>query len=81
MKLIMKHQVKHIKNGYSATSPEAGLTAHGVSEELARRNLEDSLRLFFGVFKRNHSLLDETRRAGLTIEDEENQEDLTVILV
>lgn len=81
MKVILKHDLNRIKNGFSARSSEVGLTAHGATEDLARRNLEKTLQLFFAPFARNNCLLEEIKRAGLTAEDAENQKDVTILLV
>ena len=37
MKVILKHDIYPVKNGYAAHSPEMRVTAHGHSPEIAKR--------------------------------------------
>ncbi len=79
MRVIIKHDLNRVKNGIAARSPELGLTAHGLTEELARRNLEYAVLLFLRPFERQGSLEDKIRSLGLLVE--ESDTDLTVIAV
>ena len=71
MQIVLKHNIYRVKNGYAAHSPELGLTAHGYSPEVARRNLERIGLLFFRPFERQGNLEKEIRLIGLRIEGDE----------
>lgn len=81
MKIIIKHEVNPIKNGYLARSKELKVAAQGYNEETAKANLERTVRVFLAPSQRTNCLLDEIRRAGLTVEDTENQKDVTILLI
>lgn len=66
MKVILKHCIYPIKNGFAANSPEVRLTAHGSTPELARRNLETITTLFLRSFERSGVLDEEVRLMRLT---------------
>lgn len=68
MQVVLKHNIYRVKNGYAAHSPELGLTAHGYSPEVARRNLERTGLLFFRPFERQGKLEKEIQLLGLRIE-------------
>ena len=67
MLVILKQAVYQVKNGFAAHSPELGLTAHGYSPEVARRNLERTAFLFFKPFERQGKLNEEVKLLGLKI--------------
>jgi len=69
MRVIIKHDLNRVKNGIAARSPELGLTAHGSTEEIARRNLEHLVALFLRPFERQGILEEEVRALGLVVED------------
>lgn len=71
MRVVIKHQLNRVKNGIAARSPELGFVAHGLTEELARRNLEHLIVLFLRPFEREGMLQDEVRKLGLQIEESE----------
>lgn len=77
MQIVLKHNMYPIKNGYAAHSPELGLTAHGYSPEVARRNLERIAVLFFRPFERQGILQQKIQLLG--VETRENGRDLEVI--
>ena len=68
MQIILKHDVYRVKNGFAAHSSALGLTAHGYSPEIARRNLERIALLFFKPFERQGKLTEEVRLLGLKME-------------
>lgn len=68
MLIILKQEIYQIKNGFAAHSPELGLTAHGYSPEVARRNLERVGLLFLKPFERAGNLKGEIQLLGLRIE-------------
>lgn len=68
MQVVLKHRIYRVKNGYAAHSPEIGLTAHGYSPEVAKRNLERIGLLFLKPFERQGKLKEEIGLLGLTIE-------------
>ena len=65
MQIILKHNLYQVKNGFAAYSPELGLTAHGYSPEVARRNLERIALLFFKPFERQGKVAEEVKLLGL----------------
>ena len=67
MKVVIKHEMNRIKNGYSARSVALGLTAHGFSEEVARRNLERMVRFLLTPFERSNTLEGELQKMGLDV--------------
>lgn len=79
MRVIIKHDLNRVKNGIAARSPQLGLVAHGLTEDLARRNLEHLIVLFLRPFEREGSLEDKIRSLGLLVE--ESDTDLTVIAI
>jgi hypothetical protein len=79
MRVVIKHQLNRVKNGIAARSPELGFAAHGLTEELARRNLEHLTVLFLRPFEREGILREEVRKLGLQIE--ESGTELTVVAV
>lgn len=52
MTVILTHKVERVRNGYRAISPDLGIAARGRSEELARLNLERTIRSFLAPFAR-----------------------------
>ena len=68
MLIILKHETYQIKNGYAAHSPELGLTAHGYSPEVAKKNLERTGLLFLRPFERQGNLKEEVQLLGIQIE-------------
>lgn len=80
MQIVMKHEMKQIKNGWSARAPELGIAAHGYNEEVAKINLERGVRLFFQPFQRNGTLKSEVEEMGLKASGNANEEELTIKL-
>jgi hypothetical protein len=68
--VILNHDVNRIKNGFAARSRELGLSAHGQSPDLARRNLERLVQLYLQPFEREGTLGQEVRQAGLQADDD-----------
>lgn len=66
----LKQSTYQIKNGYAAHSPEIGLTAHGYSVEVAKRNLERIVLMFLRPFERDGRLHKELNLLGLQVEDD-----------
>lgn len=68
MKVIMNHELKRIKSGWSARTDflGVGLAAHGYSQEVAQANLERTIRLFLAPFKRSGMLENELQHLGLS---------------
>lgn len=79
MRVVIKHRLNRVKNGIAARSPELGLTAHGLTEQLARRNLEHLIVLLLKPFEREGVLQEEVRKLGLRTE--EGEAELTVAAV
>lgn len=73
MHVVLKQQLKRVKNGYAARSPLLGLSAHGPTPELAARNLERLVSLYLRPFERQGTLGDEIQRAGLRAEGPEGE--------
>jgi len=73
MQIVLKHNVYRIKNGYAARSPELGLTAHGFSPEIAKRNLERMGLLFLRPFERKGNVREEIQLLGLSIKHNEGE--------
>ncbi len=65
MRVVFKHYVKRIKNGFAARSPILGLVAHGPTPDLAARNLERTVLLYLRPFERSGTLQREVVEAGL----------------
>ena len=65
MLLILKPNLYQIKNGFAAHSPELGITAHGYSPEIARRNLERLALMFLRPFERQGKLMEEIQLLGI----------------
>jgi hypothetical protein len=70
MKIILKHEIYSIKNGFAAHSPEIGLTAHGHSPEIAKKNLERTAVMFMQPFQREGTLRDVINRMKIRTEGE-----------
>ncbi|MDP9313224.1 MAG: hypothetical protein M3R24_20460 [Chloroflexota bacterium] len=71
--IILYREVKPIKNGWCSRCVNLGLAAHGFSPEVADKNLERVVRLFFAPAQREGTLVDELAALGLEpIEDGEN---------
>ena len=79
MRVVLKHELNRVKNGYAARSPELGLTANGHSPEVARRNLERLVVLYLRPFERQGDLEREVADAHLQSEDAGPE--LTVVTV
>jgi hypothetical protein len=71
MLVVLNHDVNRVKNGVAARSRDLGLSAHGQSPELARRNLERLVLLYLRPFQREGTLDQEIARAGLQADNEE----------
>ena len=78
MKVVLKHEVNRVKNGYSARSPQLGLRAVGYSPETARLNLERMALLYLRPYEREGRLAEEVAAAQLESEGDEG--DLIVVL-
>ena len=65
MTVILKREVKRIKNGWSSRSPVLHLTAHGHSEQVADINLQRTVRLFLTPFERDGELANQWDRLAL----------------
>jgi predicted RNase H-like HicB family nuclease len=65
MLIILKQEIYQIKNGFAAHSPELGMTAHGYSPDVARRNLERVALMFLKPFERLGVLEKEIKFLGL----------------
>lgn len=74
MRVIINHEVKPIKNGYLATAQGVKLSAQGYNEEVARRNLERTVRLFLAPFEREGVLEKELHSLGLSVEETDGRE-------
>lgn len=79
MKVVLKSETKRVKNGYCVRAPELRLAAHGYNEEVARQNLQNTVRLYLSPFVRQGTVRDEMRRAGLRVSEVDDGE-LSVIL-
>lgn len=79
MQVVLKHEIKRVKNGFCARSPELGLSAHGFDKEVARLNLQSAIRLLLAPFERHGSLFEEISRSGVRV-TEADQKGITVIL-
>jgi len=69
MIVMLKHELNRVKNGYTARSPELGLSAYGATPEMALRNLEHMGKCFLRPFERQGSLNKEVTAAQLQSED------------
>ena len=78
MRVVLKHDVNRVKNGYSARSPQLGLRAVGYSPETAKLNLERMVLLYLKPFERQGRLDEEVAAAQL--ESEADEGDLIVVL-
>ena len=78
MRVVLKHEVNRIRNGFAARSPQLGLTAHGASPDIARRNLERTVLLLLKPLERQGCLEEELRRSGLQVSD--GTEELTIAI-
>ena len=79
VEVMLKHEVKRIKNGWSVRSPELRLAAHGFSQEAAMLNLQSTVRLLLAPFSRDGTLTEEIRMMGLRM-SETGGEGISVIL-
>jgi hypothetical protein len=79
VRVIIKHDLNRVKNGIAARSPELGVTAHGLTEEIARRNLEHLVVLFLRPFEREGILEEEVDALGLAVENGEAE--LSVVTI
>ena len=77
MRVVLKPDVKRIRNGYSATSSEFRIAAHGFSAEAAKMNLERAAQTFLAPFLRQGTLEEELELAGVPL-DARTDEGLTV---
>ena len=68
MLVVLKQTVYQVKNGFAAHSPELGLTAHGYSPEVARRNLERTVTLFLKPFERQGVFAEKVKLLKLKVE-------------
>lgn len=75
---MLNQIVNPIKNGFSARAVELGVVGHGLSAEMASRNLERVAVSLLAPFERDGTLRDELRLAG--IEPEEDGPGLTVVV-
>lgn len=73
MLVILKQEIYQIKNGFAAHSPELGVTAHGYSPEVARRNLERVALMFLKPFERQGVLEKEINFLGLKIQSNKGE--------
>lgn len=65
MRIVLKPKVNRMKNGFAARSLSLAITAHGVSPEIAARNLEHAVLLYLRPFQRQGTLAEELEAAGL----------------
>ncbi len=70
MRVVLKPAMKRVRNGYSATSPEFRIAAHGFSPEQARMNLEKAAQLLLRPFERAGTLRSELHIAGVSPVDD-----------
>ena len=70
MRVVLKHHIKPIKSGFAAECSAPRLVAHGLTPEMARRNLERVALSLFAPFERDGTLEDEMRFAGVAAEDD-----------
>ncbi len=68
MNIILKQDSYRVKNGFAAHSPELGVTAHGHSLELARRNLERLVLQFLKPFERQGILKEKIQLLKLKVD-------------
>lgn len=78
MAVKLNRELKPIKAGWSSHAAALGLTAHGVSKEVADRNLERTVQRFLSPFQRDGTLQQEIMALSLEIEGDEDE--LEVIL-
>jgi predicted RNase H-like HicB family nuclease len=77
VRVVLKHEVNRVKNGFAASCPALGVTAHGHSPEVARKNLERTALLFLRPFERQGVLEEELATVPVVVEQGEGE--LTVI--
>ena len=78
LKIVIKHEISRIKNGFAATALGMNLTAHGYSPEVAKLNLERGILLYFRPFERDGTLASEL--AGRSaVQAEDDGEELVVL--
>ena len=70
MKIVLKHRITPIKNGYRAENEQLRGVAHGLYPEMARRNLQQVALHLFSPFERSGTLRDEIGLAGLEANDD-----------
>ena len=68
MNVVIKHEVKPIKNGYMATARAMKVAAQGYNEETAKANLERTVRLLLAPLEREGVLEDELHKMGIEME-------------
>jgi hypothetical protein len=68
--VVLNHDLNRVKNGFAARSRELGLSAHGQSPDLARRNMERLVLLYLQPFRREGTLEQEVRQAGLQVDND-----------
>lgn len=73
MNIILKPEMYRIKNGFAAHSKEIGLTAHGITPEIARRNLETTAVMFLRPFEREGQLREVVQRLKLRTDKTEGE--------
>lgn len=73
MRVVLKHTMNRIKNGFAASSPQLGIAAHGHSPEVARDNLGHSALLFLRPLGRQGILMEELAKLGLEVQGEEGE--------
>ncbi len=79
MRIELQREQYAIKNGWGARCPALRLAAHGVSPQLADRNLEQVVRAFFAPFAREGTLVDEV--AGLAVRLDDGPGELQIAFV
>jgi len=70
MLVVLNHHVNRVIYGFAARASDLGLSAHGPSPDLARRNLERLVELYLQPFQREGTLNEEIQRAGLQVDDD-----------
>ena len=69
VRIVLKPDVKRIKNGYGAAISELRIYAHGFSPEGARTNLEITATMFLMPFLRQGTLELEAELAGIHLKE------------
>lgn len=78
MLIVLKRDLKPIKNGWSSESPALGIAAHGFSQDVADKNLERAARLFLTPFEREGTF--DQRLAALGLQAAEGGPELRIVL-